>query len=263
MKTLTRYPLRQAYWSVREHSARWRQSRYWTNLARGLYLHAEAQVRPVVTVGGVRLARNVGLTTPVLRALADQTYEAPEAHIVRHAIDGDDVVLELGTGLGYLSALCASLIGSDRVHTYEANPALAPVIERNHRLNGVAPSRHTVMLADGEGSVAFYVMKSFWSSSTVRRSDDATEVMVPKRSFNDEIRRVGATFLIVDIEGGEVDLVKHACLDGVQKVCIELHPAVIGAPATREVEQFFVSQGFDEDPVASDDEHKLYVRARA
>lgn len=263
MKTLTGYPLRKAYWTARERAARWRQARYWTHLAEGLYLNVEARIRPIVTVGDVKLARNVGLTAPILRALSDQTYEAPEARIVRHAIDRDDVVLELGTGLGYLSALCARLIGSDRVHTYEANPALAPVIERNHRLNGVTPSRYTVMLADCEGSVAFYVMKSFWSSSTVRRSDDAEEVRVPKRSFNDEIRRIGATFLIVDIEGGEADLIKHACLDGVQKVCIELHPSVIGASATQDVEQFFLSQGFDEIAAVSDAEHKLYVRVPA
>jgi hypothetical protein len=34
-------------------------------------------------------------------------------------------------------------------------------------------------------------------------------IRVPVRSLNDELRRIRPTFLIVDIEGGEHDLIQH------------------------------------------------------
>lgn len=42
-------------------------------------------------------------------------YERLEARVVMATLQADDRVLELGSGIGYLSTLCARRIGSDRV----------------------------------------------------------------------------------------------------------------------------------------------------
>ncbi|MEQ1592431.1 MAG: FkbM family methyltransferase [Thiobacillaceae bacterium] len=252
--------LKRAYWMGRENYASWRKHSRPGDIRRRAVLRLRAWLQPVIEIEGIRLYRGTGLTIPVLETLEARQYETPEARIVRHAIQPADVVLELGTGLGFLASLCAKVVGSDKVYSYEANPALAPVIQRNFKLNGVSPRLEISLLGGENGAITFYVMKNFWSSSTIKRHPRAKPIQVPMKRFNDELTRLRPSFLIIDIEGGEQDFIHYARLDGLQKVCIELHPHVIGQAAVAEVEAFFIGQGFREDPAVSDPEHKLYLR---
>ena len=71
-------------------------------------------------------------TSPTLRRLLySERYERSESRCAAVALAPDDVVLEVGAGLGYLSTICALRLGSERVHTYEADPALIPRIRRH------------------------------------------------------------------------------------------------------------------------------------
>lgn len=252
--------LKRFYWESREDYAGWRKHNHPSEIHRRAALRLRAWRHPIVEVHGIRLYRGSGLSTPVLAALEAKRYETPEARIVCHAIQPDDVVLELGTGLGFIASLCAKVIGSDNVHSYEANPALKSVIQRNFKLNDLAPRLEISLLGEDQGEITFYVMKNFWSSSTIKRHPRAKPIQVPVKRFNDELQRLRPSFLIIDIEGGERDFIRYAQLDGVRKVCIELHPHVIGSEAVSEVEAFFISQGFCEEPAVSDPEHKLYTK---
>ena len=252
--------LRRAYWKSREEYAGWRTHQRPREIRKHAALRMRAWRHPVVELHGIKLYRRSGLSTPVLAALEADRYETPEARIVRHAIQADDVVLELGTGLGFIASLCAKIVGNSSVHTYEANPALEPIIRRNFELNGLAPRLEISLLGETPGTITFYVMKNFWSSSTIKRHPQAKPIQVPVKRFNDELKRLRPSFLIIDIEGGERDFIDYAQLDGVQKICIELHPHVIGKEAVEQVEAFFEDQGYQEDPVLSDPEHKLYLR---
>lgn len=103
------------------------------------------------------------------------------------------------------------------------------MIRRNYELNGLSPKLEICLLSDRAGEADFFVEPDFWSSSTIRRGEAAAVRKVPMRSLNEEIRRIGPTFLILDIEGGEYDLLQ--ILDDFQtikKVSIELHEDVIG-----------------------------------
>jgi FkbM family methyltransferase len=252
--------LKQFYWSQRDHFANWRRRNRPGELRRMLALRTHAWRHPIVELEGVKLYRGSGLSMAVLEAFESQAYETPESRIVRHALQPGDSVLELGSGLGFLASMCARQIGSENVHTFEANPALEPVIRRNFRLNQVAPHLVIALLGDDEGSITFYVMKNFWSSSTIKRHPKARPILVPMRRFNDELARLRPSFLIIDIEGGERDFIRYARLDGIRKICIELHPHVIGQESVAAVEAFFISHGFHEDLAVSDPEHKLYLR---
>jgi FkbM family methyltransferase len=251
--------LKQLYWQKREQVILWRSQNRPAEMRRRAALRLNAWLHPVITIEGVKLYRGAGLTVPILEYIDDGRYELPEANIVRHALQPDDVVLELGTGLGFISSLCARIVGSDNVYSFEANPALRTVILKNYRLNNLSPQLDISLLGETSGAITFYVMKSFWSSSTIRHRR-AKPIQVPMKCFNDELARVRPSFLIIDIEGGEHDFIRYASLDGVRKVCIELHPDVIGSQAVSEVEAFFISHGFLEEPALSDSEHKLYIR---
>jgi FkbM family methyltransferase len=152
--------------------------------------------------------------------------------------------MEVGAGIGFLSAFCAGIVGSARVHAYEANPAMIEVIRETHATNRVTPRVVHAMLGVGGGSREFFIEPDFWASSTVGASPQAQRIEVPQLDLNAELRRVAPTFLVVDIEGGEAEFFAHADLSGVRKLCLETHPGVLGdAGVTRVFERLF-AQGF-------------------
>lgn len=169
-------------------------------------------------------------------------YEAKEIDIISRRLAVDDVVLEVGAGLGYLSAFCAKRIGGERVFTYEANPELIPIIQATHQRNGVAPTVINAMLAKGEGEREFFLEQDFWASSAHRSGGRA--ITVPQRDLNSELARIKPSFLIVDIEGGEAEFFAGADLSSVKKICMETHPDVLGDRALSELFAGLVAQGF-------------------
>lgn len=178
-----------------------------------------------------------GIKIPILKDKLSKTsqvlvctgfYEKEELKLVKHLLDKNDVVMELGTGLGLLSSYCAQKIGSQRVFTYEANPALEAYIRQTHQLNSVAPNLTICLLGERSGEQTFYVNKNFISSSTVPKNSYDKPIQVPVKSFNEEAYRINPTFLILDIEGGEYELLKFADLHTIKKIVIEVHPNVIG-----------------------------------
>jgi FkbM family methyltransferase len=201
--------------------------------------------RPIVDVRGIRLQMGPHTSKNVQAEILRANYEIDEHVILDSFLRPDDTVMELGTGLGYLSILCAKRVGSERVYTYEANAELERPVHRNYVLNGVSPHFEICILGARAGEQTLYVEHDMWGSSTLRRSVAARAVTVPMRSLNDELRRVRPTLLVVDIEGGEGDLIRFVELDGVERVLIELHPHIIGADRVAEVRAFFTSAGFD------------------
>jgi hypothetical protein len=133
-----------------------------------------------------------------------------------------------------------------------------PTPEGDDGEDGTPPLEMSI-LGEDRGTAGFYVMKDFWSSSTVRRHPAARPVRVPMKSFNEELDRLRPGS-IMDIEGGEHDFVRFARLDGVRAVCVGLHPGVIGRRAMAEAEAFSQRQVFREDHATSDRIHKLHVR---
>lgn len=55
----------------------------------------------------------------------------------------------------------------------------------------------------------------------------ARPIEVPICSFNQMIREINPSFLILDIEGGEYELVQYADFHQVKKLVIELHSWVL------------------------------------
>lgn len=255
--------IKHEYWGSRERFIAWMRRNRPEDVLQRFSLRLRAWRQPIFEREGIQLRRTPFLSVPVLESFESDSYEKPEARIVQHALKPNDIVLELGTGLGFISALCAKNVGSERIYTFEANPALEPIIQKNYILNDVSPHLEICLLGEADGEVTFYLMKNFWSSSIVKRHSRARSIQVPMRSFNDEVQRIRPSFLIIDIEGGESDFIRYARLDGISKVCIELHPHVIGVAAVAEVVDFFVSQGFHEVAAISDANHKLYQREPA
>lgn len=145
--------------------------------------------------------------------------------MLRLKLAPDDVVMELGTGLGIIATYCAKLIGSQRVFTYEVMPLLESYIRDNFALNGVSPTLSMCMLTDRDGEQTIHVHEAYWGSPGGRRAKPTT---VWTKRFNQEITLVDPTFLILDIEGGEYELTRYMDFHNLRKLIIAVHPEEIG-----------------------------------
>lgn len=199
----------------------------------------------VIVHHGIRLVMDDSLPATVRRSLYRGEYEGGELAAVRQFLRDDDVVLELGAGIGFITLYCAARVGADRVFSFEANRRLEPLLQSNFRENRLYPHLEFAILAQDEGEVDFHLEDEYWSSSRIRRTDDALAVRVPSKSVNREIRRIDPTFLIMDIEGGEVELVPLIDFHHIQRVMIELHPYVVGEQATTKMLNHLKAEGFD------------------
>jgi FkbM family methyltransferase len=198
-------------------------------------------------VAGIRIRLGPHLSPHIQEVIDTGEYERSELEVLRATLQADDVVMELGTGIGVVAAYASRAIGSERVFTYEANPALEPHIRDTFALNGVAPGLAMCLLGRGGGTAPFHVHPEFWTSSTIDLGPEARLVTVSTQPLVDELRRVRPTFLVIDIEGGELDLCELLQLDGVRKVLIEVHEWAIGRDGLAAVERTFAGAGLHRD----------------
>ncbi len=182
----------------------------------------------------------------IRRLLRENAYEAKESEAALRVVREGDVVVELGGGIGYMSTLVATKRAIKSVHVFEANPNLIPYIKSVHAANGVTNAHVTnAILGPRKGSADFYVREPMLGSSlTVLEGEvdpPATKVDVldAKATFKD----IGATVLICDIEGAEVDLIPSIDLTGLRAAIIETHPQWIGPEGINKVFRAFMDAG--------------------
>jgi FkbM family methyltransferase len=199
----------------------------------------------------LELPRHV-LTPRLWRALADGWYESAELKAITGVLRPGDIVLELGAGIGFVSAFVAQYPGVERVVAVEANPRLLPLARRTHELNGTSAqivNAVVVVQADADGA-DFYLAEDFWASST-QPIAAAERVRLPARSLASLLADVRPSVLIVDIEGGETDLFQDLQLSGIRSVVMEVHPETVGLDGVAQVFAHMAEAGFAYDATLS------------
>jgi hypothetical protein len=131
--------LRNAYWRLRAASRD--QFDEYAKLLKASILRG---LRWTIDVGGVKVRLGTYCSLPLAVSMMDGLYELPERTLVTQALENDDVVLELGTGIGVVTVICAKRLGAGRVHSFEANPMLISVARETFRLNEVSKTRYWV-----------------------------------------------------------------------------------------------------------------------
>lgn len=182
----------------------------------------------IVTTRGIKIPMSDFMSPTVKNYIRGQGYEIDELDLVECALKPEDLVMELGTGIGLVSSYCAKKVGSPRVFTYEANPELEPHIRAVYELNQVSPTLSMCMLGRKSGQHKFYLSEHFYSSSTIKRAPTSREIMVPVKPVTDQIRKIDPSVLIIDIEGGEHDLLMDAEFGNVRLLTFEMHTDLIG-----------------------------------
>jgi len=217
--------------------------------------------QPMVDLSGIQIPISYQLSREVREGLYRGDYEKPELQMIKVQLRPNDIVMEIGAGIGLISSYCAKMIGSERVFAYEANPIMERHIRKTYKLNGICPNLEICMIGTQTGQQTFYVEENFWSSSGIQRSPKAKAIQVPVKSFNQEVRRINPTFLSIDIEGGEYDLMQHADFYNVQRIVIELHERVIGHDKVEFVKEKLAQAGFQVNEVMSEKEQLFLQRS--
>jgi len=193
---------------------------------------------------GVRLDLGDAWATPWIRAaIYDGYYETPEAKIIEATVLSSDRVLEIGCGVGFLGTIAGRIAAS--VRCYDANPTMAATARDTLERNGVPALVVNAVLQNCPtgAETAFYVHDDFWTSS-LAPDPAATEIRVPVLDLGTEIADYRASYLVVDIEGGETDLLRRPIPTSVLRVCVECHPAVSSPAATAGMLTSLEAQGF-------------------
>ena len=165
----------------------------------------------------------------VLRFIDNGEYEKSEISIIKNTLIKADKVLELGTGIGFVSAFCAKQIGSDAIFTFEGNPSLEPLIQKLYTKNKVSPHANITLLGIENGTKTFYKNgHSFLaSSSVVTPGENQTPFQVEQKKLDEVIAQLQPSYLIMDIEGGEYDIFRLIDFQSITKIQFELHPAIL------------------------------------
>ena len=194
--------------------------------------------------------RSRGLRIPFDPALIDQKkrralrrgdYERREVEAVKALVRPEDVVLELGGGLGYMSTFMAANRKVGKIHTYEANPALVPYIKQLHAENGVKNvTIHNALLGARKGKASFYIRENFLASSLEEtpKGEKSPVTRIEKIEVENAkaaVKAIKPTFLVCDIEGAEADILPLPDFSGLRGAVIELHPQWIGEAGVRAV----------------------------
>jgi FkbM family methyltransferase len=217
---------------------------------------APSDTMEIVELFGVRVALDPAAMSPEMCAhIRAGTYETREAQFLPRIIDSGERLLELGGGVGLLSAIASRTGRAAAITLVEANPELAPTIRRTFELNGMAAEvvNAAVVAASTSETLPFYLHEHFWASSLapVKKRLRRGVVDVPAAVLDELVLRHRPTFLIVDVEGTEVELVEGSQLPGVQKILMELHHKVIGAAGVKRVFDRLSQLGFGYDPIFS------------
>jgi FkbM family methyltransferase len=230
------------------------------NKLRGTY--RELTAAQIVSNKGVKLIvdRDLLNDPKIIRALLFNRHERTEAELVRYIAAPGDRVLELGSGLGFISILCAQICGPQHVVTVEGNPAMYGLLKRNLVLNNCPlDARLAVVSLDG-GPVQFQIADSMVSSSLYQR-DDTTQVSTDSISFRALVAEVKPTIIIMDIEGSEIDLLGTTELPSVRAIGVETHPHIVGQKAIAAMIERLRNMGFHiDDRFPAESNRHLYVR---
>ena len=194
---------------------------------------------------GVRLQVPPEVVSPdVLQHMIKGSYEHVERRLAKSIIQSGDRVLELGGGVGYIACTILTNIQDVVVCTVEANPALIPLIKENLRLNNCNAKVVQGLASDRDGQAVFHVAENFWASSTVNIPGRYSRQILPTVDTNQLIRNFKPNKIIIDIEGGEVDLIPKLNLQYIDALVIEVHQKFTGMSGVSTVMQALFASGF-------------------
>lgn len=217
------------------------------NFGRRLVYKIRRKLAPrTIALNGIRLTADLAdVPKGIRKQLYQKRYEHQEFQLVREALKPEDRVLEVGAGIGFIGIACARICGPDSILSYEPNPAMKAVIEKNYALNGLTANLRNKVLATVPGEVEFFFdTEGVLSSSLVDRSHGKAS-KVEADAISEVVESYAPTVLVMDVEGAETELLRACDLGTIGKIIIEMHPHVVGSDSIEALCGFLLESGYE------------------
>lgn len=176
------------------------------------------------------------------------SYEKEEAKYLSKFLPSSAQILELGSCLGFISCLSNKIIDNGFNHVVlEANPNLIPWIKKNKEVNNCKFSIENSIISKNKLNT-FYIHDLIVGGSTKRKT--GKEVIIDGVNFDFLEHKYSISFdtLIMDIEGGELEVLRNFQKDiaKLKRVFLELHPfsGILTKEEASECEEILMSLGF-------------------
>ena len=180
----------------------------------------------------------------VRSAIFKGTYETHELKLIEKILLRGDRVLEIGTGVGVVSAAATKLCGEGMVFSYEANERLESVIRCNYELNGWSPNLVMKAVTSDGRDIQLYRDENIVSSSLYDRGLELEENLVKSVALPEVFESVQPDVLIMDVEGAEDELLPLKCVSSVREIVVEMHPHIIGQDKVDMLSNRLINNGF-------------------
>lgn len=216
----------------------------------GSQMSANPAAVHVAECKGVKVPPSPYLNETRIRRINEARYEGQEIAGALAVTGPEDRVIELGAGLGIVGAVVQRNAQPAAMVSFEANPEMIPHIEALYALNRIKSKirlHNKVLIAAPERPehVSFFLRNSFLGSSLADTEKRETrKVRVPTADYEALRASFAPSVLIMDIEGGELELLRHASLEGLRAMVIEFHPEVYGKSGMRECKNILRDAGF-------------------
>ena len=164
---------------------------------------------------GLNIHIPLELTNFIFRGrFALNRYEVQEAKYISKYLPSNSKVLELGSCIGYISCLINQVLINKENHvTLEANPNLIKWIKKNRDINNCSfHIENSIISAESEN--IFYIHDLIVGGSNKRKTPNKRKIDGVSIDFLEKKYDIEFDTLIMDIEGGELDLLR----DNKQKI---------------------------------------------
>jgi FkbM family methyltransferase len=227
-------------------------------------MSAADETAELVEVGGISIPLDRRIMSDlIVESLRAGRYEMGEARALPRLIRQGERVVEVGAGIGFLTALIAKRTPAELVVAIEANPRLQAYIAELHRLNGVRPILRQALVTPepAPGPATLFVHQDLWASSPgwIKPRDQLEAAEVPVLSLPEIAATWRPTLLIVDVEPfaawtsaeGPPHALAGADFRPFERVLLELKPKRFPPPQVKRIFDHFSAQGFAYDPALS------------
>lgn len=185
---------------------------------------------------GIRIPRAGAIPKRIRGALRRGEYDAPLARAALDTGQAGDVVIDLGAGLGFVTALMISRGKAARVHAFEPQPALAAIVREVHSLNDIDGSVTEATIGKRKGMAELLVGKQpLRASLAFDPTQDTRPQTIDVINARATLKARKATLMICDIGGAEAALLPDIDLSPLRALIVRLHPRLIGADGVRDV----------------------------
>ena len=193
--------------------------------------------------------KRTGMILPILLQIHEDQYERPELNGISRTIRPGDRVLELGAGLGIISALASRAAGpTGRVRSYEANPELIADTLAFFAANDVRTVDliNAVLVPEPNPAPRHLHLAGSFAESSLLGAEGRNpqgSVEVPAHSLGTVLTEFRPDVLICDIEGAEVELLPALPQSTLRAAVVELHPDRLTKAQLQSIDDAMATQG--------------------